>query len=223
MVQAQRQNSTLPAKLTEMVLHPQALSLSQKPYPFMTLPSDAVQENYKQNTPSPKTSIQSTPTKIDSTHIGAGLSSAAQGNSMQIESTQDKATQINQENQALDRILRNKSGQRIDSRVDGLGWLVRDARPRNICYEHHLHGQCRSTTPCPWVHVTSALNIHQLNALQVLAREVPCGQGNCCADWKCCYGHRCPFSEKCNKGDRCRFSATMHFTDLKVVNQRWPR
>ncbi len=116
-------------------------------------------------------------------------------------------------------IPRNRSGQRVDPRVDALAWLVSDARSRRICYEYHLHGQCLEGPPCPRVHSTSNLNIHQLNALQVLARETPCSWGNTCADWSCCFGHRCQFGGRCNRGMNCRFPASMHFMDTKVVDQ----
>ena len=115
-------------------------------------------------------------------------------------------------------IPRNRSGQRVDPRVDVLGWLVRDARPRRICYEYHLHGQCLGDPACLRVHCESNLNIHQLNALQVLARETPCSRGNTCANWRCCFGHRCQFGGRCNRGKGCRFPASMHFTDTKVVD-----
>ena len=119
-------------------------------------------------------------------------------------------------------IPRNSGGQRVDSRVEALPWLVNEARSRKICYEYHLHGSCGwHPSPCPKAHLTTNLNVHQLNALQFLARGIPCNQGNTCLDWKCCFGHRCPFGERCNRGGvkYCRFSPDMHFADTKVVNQ----
>ena len=93
--------------------------------------------------------------------------------------------------------------------------------PRNICYEYHLYGHCSwQPSPCRKAHLTTNINIHELNALQFLARGFPCDQGNRCLDWKCCFGHRCPFGERCTKNRvrDCRFSPDMHFADTKVVN-----
>ena len=118
-------------------------------------------------------------------------------------------------------IPRNSRGQRVDPRVEALPWLVNEARSRRICYEYHLHGSCGwHPSPCPKAHLTTSLNIHQLNALQFLARGIPCGQGNACLDWKCCFGHRCPFGERCNRGRvrDCRFPPDTHFPDTKVAN-----
>ncbi len=114
----------------------------------------------------------------------------------------------------------NGSGQRVDPRVDALEKLIIQARKLKICYEYHLRGECTWVPPpCPNVHLKTSLKIQQLNALQFLAREIPCDSGNACQDWTCCFGHRCPFGGRCNKGKRCRFSREMHVTDLKVVRQ----
>ena len=64
--------------------------------------------------------------------------------------------------------------------------------------------------PMPETHLATILNVYQLNALQSLAREVPCSNGNECQDWTCCFGHRCPFGERCNKGKNCRLSGDAH-------------
>ena len=119
-------------------------------------------------------------------------------------------------------IPRNSSGQRVDPRVEALAWLVNEARSRKVCYGYHLNGNCGwHPLPCPRTHLTPNLNVHQLNALQFLARGIPCAKGSTCLDWKCCFGHRCPFGERCNRiGVRdCRFSADMHFANTKVVSQ----
>ena len=119
-------------------------------------------------------------------------------------------------------IPRNSLGQRVDLRVEALGWLVNEARSRMICYEYHLHGNCGwHPSPCPKAHLTTKLDVHQLNALQFLARGIPRGQGNTYLDWKWCSGHRCPFGEWCNRGRLidCHFSPDMHFADTKVANQ----
>ena len=205
-----------------MMVHPQAFHPSQRPYPFMALPSHSVLEGPGPTIPLQDLSCENAPTQSDSTLIGAGHSKAIQSSSIPTDAVQNIHILIPQ-NQALDQILRNSSGQRVDPRVEALGWLVRDSRPRNICFEFHLHGWCTwAPTPCPRGHTTSILNIHQLNALQVLAKEVPCNNGNPCSDWKCCFGHRCPFGERCTKGKKCRFPVDMHITDLKVVNQQRP-
>ena len=116
-------------------------------------------------------------------------------------------------------IPQNKDGQRVDPRVEAFRWLVNEARSRNICYEYHLHGNCGwQPSPCPKAHLTANLNVHQLNALQFLARGIPCGQGSTCLDWKCCFGQRCPFGERCNRKRDCPFSLDMHFADTRVVN-----
>ena len=204
------------------MVHPQAFHPPQRPYPFMALPSHSVLEDPGLTIPLQNLSTESAPIQDNSTHIGTGLSNATQSSSTQNDPVQNIHIPI-PKNQALDPILRNSSGQRVDPRVEALGWLVRDARPRNICFEFHLHGRCTwAPTPCPRGHTTSILNIHQLNALQVLAKEIPCDSGNTCPDWKCCFGHRCPFGGRCTKGKNCRFPPDMHITDLKVVNQQRP-
>ena len=120
-------------------------------------------------------------------------------------------------------IPRNGKGQRVDPRVEALAWLVNDARKLKACYKYHLLVDCTWTSKsCPNAHLSAILNIHQLNALQVLARGIPCAKENTCPDWKCCFGHVCPYGERCTKGGKCRFPSHMHITDLKVINQQRP-
>lgn len=191
MVKAQRQNGTLPDKLTGMIVHPQAIQPTQKPYPFMAIVPHASQDTV---------TLQSTSTE-------------ASGASAGVSQTPTTAADPNT------KISRNSSGQRVDPRIDAFAWLVADARKQKICYEYRLHGHCTwGPTPCPNAHGTSVLNVHQLNALQVLARELPCDKGNSCPNWKCCFGHRCPFGQRCRKGQRCQFSRQMHVADLRVLS-----
>ncbi|CAF9937483.1 MAG: hypothetical protein ALECFALPRED_007271 [Alectoria fallacina] len=214
MIRAQRQNGTLPAKLIEIVVHPPAVQTTQTPYPFMAIASleasmkatqntstqnISTQNTSTQNTSTQNTSTQNTSNKVDSAQVGVSqaFTTAADPNAM---------------------VPRNSRGQRVDPRPDALTWLIIAARKQKICYEYHLHGSCTwGPEPCPNRHMASRLSVHQLNALQVLARELPCNDGNACQNWACCFGHRCPFGARCNKGSICRFSREMHVTDLKVV------
>ena len=190
MVKAQRQNGTLPDKLLGMIVHPQAIQPTRNPYPFVAVVTHASQGSV---------TLQKTSNKASSATAGASQTS----------------TRVADPNTG---ISRNSRGQRVDPRIDTFAWLVADARKQKICYEYRLHGQCTwGPAPCPNAHGRSELNIHQLNALQVLARELPCDKGNDCPNWKCCFGHRCPFGQRCKKGQSCHFSRQMHIMDLRVV------
>ena len=277
--QRQRQSGSLPAKLTEVMVHPQALHPPQSPYPFIAMPSLSGEASPKrtnptqhssgqnvstQNVPVQKVSRQthilqevSTQTKLPQkvptqthlsqknlplTHFPQSLHTdkvsanrahadpcpvdEASPESLSADThTQDVPTQWDlqhgnppQVRPLQDNISRNSSGQLVDPRVDAPGWLVKDARQRQICYEYTLHGDCKwARTSCPRTHTTTKLNIYQLNALQVLAREIPCTLGNACQVWTCCFGHRCPFGGRCYMGKRCRFSKDMHITDTRIA------
>ena len=199
------------------MVHPQALNPSQRSYPFTAIPSLAIQELPKQRHPT-----QNTLTQLPSTQNIPAQDAATQTTSTQNIPAQSAPTGdgITQKNLGKELIPRNSSGQRVDPRIDALSWLVKEARPQKFCYEYHLHSHCRrASKPCPRKHSISNLNIHQLNALQVLARESPCYRGNVCQEWRCCFGYRCPFGDHCNKGRLCRFPREMHITGLKVVRQ----
>ena len=201
-----------------MTVHPHALHPLQAPYPFMTIPSYPVVQNTPKSLPLQSTdtegaAMQGTSTRVCDKQNNAAHSSFIQSEPVQSISTKDK--------EIVEPILRNSSGQRVDPLVGALGWLVREACPQNLCYEYHLLGQCTQvTTPCHRSHTGAKLDIHQLNALQVLAKEVPCKKGNSCSDWRCCFGHRCPFGARCKWGGRCRFSPETHVTDLKIANNK---
>lgn len=208
MVMAQRHHGTLPNKLTEIIVHPQTAQSTQNPYPFKPITSFASQED-STSTSSQYTSTQHTYTQPISTQSARNQIGSAQAGASQISITPPSSAV---------RIPRNSSGQRVDPRVEALAWLVSAGRKRRLCYEYHLRDYCTpSPTPCPNAHGTEKLSVHQLNALQVLARELPCSMGNTCQDWACCFGHRCPFGERCNRGRSCRFARETHITDLKVV------
>ena len=225
LVKAQRHNETLPNKLTEMIIHQQAVRTNQYPYPFLPIPSLAPQE-YSANTPSQyisthQTNSANTPSQYTSTHQTKSANMLSQYTSTHQKSTpptymQETPSQMGSAQAGPStsltppdpgvKIPRNRSGQRVDPRVDALAFFISAARKRKICYEHHLMGYCNwRPEPCPNTHGTETLSVHQLNALQVLARELPCHRGNACQDWACCFDHRCPFGERCNRGGNCHF------------------
>ena len=207
LVKAQRHHGALPHKLTEMIIHPQAAGSSQNPLSVLSLSSLASQDSSAampsqgpstHQTSIQPTYIQNTPNQIGSGQAGPSKSITPPGSGPQVPL--------------------NKSGQRVDPQIDALAWFISTARKRRICYEYHLMGYCTwGPTPCRNAHGTETLSVHEMNALQVLARELPCHKGNACPDWACCFGHRCPFGGRCNKGEGCRFPREMHITDLKVV------
>ena len=208
LVKAQRHNGVLPTKLTEMIVHPQAVRSTQNSYPFKPLASLASQDD-STYTPSQDTSSHHASTQSTSAHNTPNQVGSAQAGTSQ--------TSMTPPGSAV-KMPRNSSGQRVDPRVDAIAWFINAGRKQKSCYEHHLQGYCTwSPTPCPNTHSKDSLSIQQLNALQVLARELLCHMGNECQDWACCFGHRCPYSGRCTKGRNCRFSREMHITDLKVV------
>ena len=244
MIRAQRQNGTLPAKLTEIFVNPPAVQTTQMLYPFMAVASlephekatqntstqnTSTQNTSTQNNPTQNTSTQNTSTQNTSTQNTSTQNTSAQNTSAQNTSTQNTSNKVGSAQVGVSQAIttpaeptamvpRNSRGQRVDPRPDALTWLIVAARKQKICYEYHLHGFCTwGPEPCPNRHMASTLSIHQLNALQVLARELPCNDGNACQNWACCFGHRCPFGGTCNRGNMCRFSRAMHVTGLKVV------
>ncbi len=199
MVKAQRRNGILPEKFMEMDL-PQGLHqtglpdlrfgsvepaafVSQKASTPYTTDSPTFTHREIGKTGSTQTNTQATTPQLSespASRVPASTSPAPTALASTIPtpiltaSAIPASTQLSTTPEAL--IPRNRSGQRVDPRVDALGWLVRDARWRRICYEYHLHGQCLRDPPCLRVHCESNLNIHQLNALQVLARGTPCSR-----------------------------------------------
>lgn len=224
MMRPQRQIGSLPSKIAEIRVHPEALHPPRQAYPFVAM---ALCDTKDAPTKAEDKSAQNSSTQNSSTPIIPGQHESTQSKALQINPTPSDITQQNptqsdpiQDTSTLDLIPRNSRGQRVDPRVDGLAWLVADARRRNICYGYRLNDHCTSSPgPCPRTHLQNTLSIYQINPLQALAREVPCSSGNACQDWTCCFGHKCPFDGRCNKGNRCRFPREMHLTDLKIVRQ----
>lgn len=205
LVKAQKHRDTLPSKLTEMIILQHPTQTTQKPGPF--LPTPTLEQSFP-NRPSQYTSpYQSTrPTYITDT--------PPQVSSAQARTSQQSVIPPG----SVSRILCDKGGQKIDPRVDALTCFIGAGRRQRMCYEFPLQVSCTwSPPPCRNAHGTGSLSAHRLNALQALAREIPCAMGNECQNWACCFGHRGPFGKRYNRKARCRFSPGMHVTDLKVV------
>lgn len=124
---------------------------------------------------------------------------------------------------ALQKIVRNRSGQRIDPPIV-YSQKVRESLARRkprMCNVHHLRGECPFGVRCEYNH--DPLSEEERCALRRLAREQPCRMGNGCDDAACFAGHHCPRSKGCP--DSCRFRAKMHvqgkelrIRDLRSVN-----
>jgi len=122
--------------------------------------------------------------------------------------------------EAQGKIVRNRSGQRIDPPIK-YSQKVRESlagrRPR-MCNVHHLRGQCPFGPRCEYNH--GPLSDEERCALRRLAREQPCRMGSECEDVACFAGHHCPRNKGCS--DTCRFSSKIHVQgkDLHVRDLR---
>lgn len=112
-------------------------------------------------------------------------------------------------------ISRNAHGQRIDPPLRPIESVVMWLRPQKFCNEHYLRGECLDHR-CRSRH-DLRLDSEQLEALQYVARGLPCRNSNHCRDPDCYAGHLCPIPT-CRQ-QHCRFYAEMHIKDRTIVSQ----
>ena len=85
-------------------------------------------------------------------------------------------------------IARNNDGYRIDLPLKPSSSVVTAIKPRKMCNNHHLRGDCRNSS-CQYEHGIPVEGAER-EALRFLARQVPCGDDVWCEDQYCYYGHR---------------------------------
>ena len=111
-------------------------------------------------------------------------------------------------------VLRNRQGQRVDSRLDYRQEDYIALKGRKLCNSFHILGRCQYRG-CSHEH-GEKLSPRETVALRAVARLSPCSKGLNCADPDCFSGHRCAW-DTCQLGSKCRFPAAMHNVDTKPV------
>ncbi|KAL9126767.1 MAG: hypothetical protein Q9217_004236 [Psora testacea] len=89
-------------------------------------------------------------------------------------------------------IGRNSEGQRVDLPIKPSAAIATALKPKKLCNNHHLRGDCRNPN-CQYEHGVP-LEGQEREALRFLARQVPCQDELYCEDPYCYYGHRFPSS-----------------------------
>ena len=111
-------------------------------------------------------------------------------------------------------VLRNKSGQRIDSYLQYSIDYYYELQGKTFCNMYHLTGRCPYEDKCRFIHGTR-LDKEKREAMRALARHTPCTQGGWCNDPSCIAGHQC---KRLNCVlDACKFSRDMHDASRGVV------
>lgn len=114
-------------------------------------------------------------------------------------------------------ILRNKFGQRVDSRLSYLQSDFSNLKDRKLCNNFHILGKCyylEKFGKCHHVH-GEKLTGQRLEALRAIARQSPCLNGLSCSQTDCVAGHKCP-REPCHL-ENCWFPKEMHNVDSQAV------
>lgn len=114
-------------------------------------------------------------------------------------------------------ILRNKFGQRVDSRLSFLQSDFSNLKDRKLCNNFHILGKCyylEKFGKCHHVH-GEKLTGQRLEALRAIARQSPCLNGLSCSHTDCVAGHKCP-REPCHL-ENCWFPKEMHNVDSQAV------
>lgn len=119
-------------------------------------------------------------------------------------------------------VLRNGSGQRVDSILPYLHQDLLSLKNRKLCNTFYITGKCSFLDTygnCQHGH-GETISPRELVALRELARRTACQEGIYCGDPDCLAGHRCPWEKrgKCEAGRGCRFPQEMHNVDITVVN-----
>lgn len=107
-------------------------------------------------------------------------------------------------------ILRNKFGQRVDSRLSYLQSDFSNLKDRKLCNNFHILGKCyylEKFGKCHHIH-GEKLAGQRLEALRAIARQSPCLNGLSCSQTDCVAGHKCP-REPCHL-ENCWFPKEMH-------------
>ncbi|KAL7909638.1 hypothetical protein GGI35DRAFT_389559 [Trichoderma velutinum] len=115
-------------------------------------------------------------------------------------------------------ILRNRLGQRVDSRLSYSQADFSSLKDRKLCNNFHLLGKCYYLDKygkCHHIH-GEKLTAQQLEALRGIARQSPCLNGLSCSQTDCVAGHRCP-REPCHL-ENCWFPKEMHGVDSQVID-----
>ncbi|UKZ77815.1 hypothetical protein TrVFT333_005541 [Trichoderma virens FT-333] len=115
-------------------------------------------------------------------------------------------------------ILRNRLGQRVDSRLSYSQSDFSSLKDRKLCNNFHLLGKCYYLDKygkCHHIH-GEKLTAQQLEALRGIARQSPCLNGLSCSQTDCVAGHRCP-REPCHL-ENCWFPKEMHGVDSQVID-----
>lgn len=114
-------------------------------------------------------------------------------------------------------ILRNKFGQRVDSRLSYLQSDFSNLKDRKLCNNFHILGKCyylEKFGKCHHIH-GEKLAGQRLEALRAIARQSPCLNGLSCSQTDCVAGHKCP-REPCHL-ENCWFPKEMHNVDSQAV------
>ena len=91
-------------------------------------------------------------------------------------------------------ILRNRAGQRIDVLGNIDPNEVRRVQKMKLCNVYFLRGDCQYGNDCTHLHQYKPSKA-ELEALNMVARQVPCWHGTACEEARCIYGHRYDFCE----------------------------
>jgi len=119
-------------------------------------------------------------------------------------------------------VLRNRLGQRIDSRLEFAADDFKRLKQQRLCNPFHILGTCpffQRHGNCMHEH-GPRLSERQIRAMRAIARMSPCqgpGGGLNCDDSACIYGHRCTW-DGCTTPVGCRFPREMHNVDTNVVS-----
>ncbi|PTB46427.1 hypothetical protein M441DRAFT_53167 [Trichoderma asperellum CBS 433.97] len=114
-------------------------------------------------------------------------------------------------------ILRNKFGQRVDSRLSYLQSDFSNLKDRKLCNNFHILGKCyylEKFGKCHHIHGEKLVG-QRLEALRAIARQSPCLNGLSCSQTDCVAGHKCP-REPCHL-ENCWFPKEMHNVESQAV------
>lgn len=121
-------------------------------------------------------------------------------------------------------IPRNSRGQRIDLPIrtnDQINEIRNQfaKRPqegkKKLCNNFHLGSECYYQN-CMYEH--GRLDVQEVTALQLLARELVCERGSACDKWPCFAGHRCMGCPSRRSRIKCRWPPELHISDTEIVN-----
>ncbi|KAF7534645.1 hypothetical protein G7054_g6045 [Neopestalotiopsis clavispora] len=213
-------NESIRKRITLLEGPPFAKELADIRHRFRTASLGGVFRNQKLPTLKRRVSFRITPPPTPSVQYATAAARTPNTSNQTADSSQSLPASRNASNE----VLRNSSGQRLDSTLSFTQQHFLKLKNLKLCNIFYITGKCsflENYGNCQYKH-NASISSEELVALREVARYAACQKGIYCGDPECVAGHRCPWEKrgKCENRKACRFPQDMHNVDTKVYELR---